>query len=299
MLEPFGHHGLLLTPRTGATPWPNTGPNSGAGGSGKYLYSNVGATSPLNTKITTPWIDLTPVDTPALYFWSHLYGSNITNLKVEINDGSGWTNLYTVLPGDQAGKASAWTENIINLYTYRDDTVRFRFTANRSNGWWAMIGLDDLSVAPAPPPTCITQSTLSVASITPTVATISFSTSSGYSQLAIGATGFTPGFATLTNPNATSPTVLTGLTSSTSYDVYVRDSCGPGLVSGWKGPLTFSTLPCPAVTANFNYSGLVLTRIFSAQGSTTGNSYAWDFGDGTGGTGSSKTIPTHPQAPTT
>lgn len=281
--------GYYWTPRTGATPWPNTGPNSGAGGSGKYLYSNVGATSPLNTKITTPWIDLTPVDTPALYFWSHLYGSNITNLKVEINDGSGWTNLYTVLPGDQAGKASAWTENIINLYTYRDDTVRFRFTANRSNGWWAMIGLDDLSVAPAPPPTCITPSTLSVASITPTGATISFSTSSGYSQLAIGATGFTPGFATLTNPNATSPTVLTGLTSSTSYDVYVRDSCGPGLVSGWKGPLTFSTLPCPAVTANFNYSGLVLTRIFSAQGSTTGNSYAWDFGDGTGGTGSSKT----------
>ena len=277
------------TPRTGATTWPNTGPNSGAGGSGKYLYTHVAGTSPLFTHITTPWIDLTPVDTPALYFWSHLYGSNIVNLKVEINNGSGWTSLLTVLPGDQTGKASAWTEQIANLYAYRNDTVRFRFTGNRSSGWWAMIGLDDISVEAAPPPTCVTPTTLSAAGITPTGATLSFSTLSGLSQLAVGPSGFAPGFSTMTHPNATSPTVLTGLTSSTPYDVYVRDSCNPGLVSGWKGGLTFTTQACPSVSANFNYNGLVLTRIFTAQGGTTGNSYAWDFGDGTAGTGSPKT----------
>ena len=281
--------GYYWTPRSGATPWPNTGPNSGAGGSGKYLYTNVNALTPLITRVTTPWIDLTAIDTPAIYFWTHLYGSNIGSMAVEINDGSGWVNITTVYPGDQSAKSSPWTENILNLYTYRNDTVRFRFSASRSSGWWAMMGLDDISVDAAPPPTCVTPSTLSVASITPTGATVSFSTLSGYSQLALGTTGFTPSFATMTHPNATSPTVLTSLTSSTSYDVYVRDSCGPGLVSGWKGPLTFSTLPCPAVTANFNYSGLVLTRIFTAQGSTSGNSYSWDFGDGTGGSGSSKT----------
>ena len=281
--------GYYWTPRTGATPWPNTGPNSGAGGSGAYLHTNLNATSPLSTKITTPWIDLTPVDTPALYFWSHLYGSNITNLKVEINDGSGWINLTTLLPGNQTAKSSVWDENIVNLYAYRDDTVRFRFTANRSSGWWAMIGLDNIEVDAAPPPTCVKPSTLSVASISPTGATISFSTLSGYSQLAVGLSGFSPGFSTLTNPNASSPYAITGLLSNTSYDIYVRDSCGPGLVSAWKGPLTFSTLPCPAVSASFNFSGMLLTRIFTAQGATGGNSYSWDFGDGSTGSGSTKT----------
>jgi hypothetical protein len=52
--------------------------------------------------------------------------------------------------------------------------------------------------------------------------------------------------------NATTPTVdnttsnpytITGLSTGTSYDVYVRSNCLAGFNSNWVGPITFTTLP--------------------------------------------------------
>jgi hypothetical protein len=62
------------------------------------------------------------------------------------------------------------------------------------------------------------------------------------------------GMAAGTQVNVTggvSSTQLTGLTNCTSYDVWVRDSCGMGDASLWTGPYTFSTL---ALTQSLPYS---------------------------------------------
>ena len=60
-----------------------------------------------------------------------------------------------------------------------------------------------------------------------------------------GPVGFTPGAGTYmssTNDTAT----ISGLTAATSYQAYVRDSCGAGNSSVWVGPVTFSTQVCAA-----------------------------------------------------
>jgi|TARA_B110000091_G_scaffold36910_1_gene39611 PKD repeat protein len=271
------------TPKAGATPWVNTGPSGDVQGSGKYLYTNIGSSSNLSSKITTPWIDVTPLDTPEVHFYSHLFGSNITSLQVAINDGSGWTNIGTITPGAQTAKTSAWTETIINLYAYRNDTFRLRFTGSRSSGWWAMMGLDDISVTEAPKPICTPPTSLTLTNISPTSGNLGFSSGSGQSQVAWGVSGFTP--STSMGSVSSSPYILTGLISSTSYDAYVRDSCGPTFYSAWVGPITFSTLPCPNISAVFTHSGTQLNRTFSASNPVLGHSYQWDFGDGNQGVG--------------
>lgn len=275
--------GYFWAPQSGASPWANTGPSGDVQGTGKYVMTNVaGFTSQLSTMITTPWIDVTPLDTPQVHFWSHLYGSNVTSLQVEINDGSGWSAIGTVTTGNQSAKTDPWTETIIDLYAYRDDTLRFRFTGNRTNGWMSLMGLDDISVVEAPKPVCGPPTSLAITNISPTSGDLGFN-SSGQSQVAWGASGFTPS-ASMASTSSGSYS-LTGLSSNTSYDVYVRDSCGPTFYSAWVGPITFSTLPCPNVSAAFSDSGTLLNRTFSASNPNSGNNYVWDFGDGNQGVG--------------
>ncbi len=66
-----------------------------------------------------------------------------------------------------------------------------------------------------------------------------------------GSLGFTPSGASsnliLTTSNTAS---LTGLSANTSYEFYVRDSCGSGDVSVWAGPYSFRTL-CNLNTAPY------------------------------------------------
>lgn len=137
--------------QSGASTWSFSGPSSGAGGSGKYLYTQPGGSigsQPGVTNIVTPWFDLTALDTPAVFFKSHLYGSNIVDLELEIDNGNGWFSLLT-LPPFQQSRNAPWKQNIVNLISYQYDTVRFRLTASRS-GSRAKIAVDDFCLDEAP-----------------------------------------------------------------------------------------------------------------------------------------------------
>jgi hypothetical protein len=52
------------------------------------------------------------------------------------------------------------------------------------------------------------------------------------------------------NPTTNNPTTDSGLSSETSYDVYVRADCGSGDYSLWTGPATFTTLSDEAADWN-------------------------------------------------
>ncbi len=65
----------------------------------------------------------------------------------------------------------------------------------------------------------------------------------------VGTAGFTPNATGSTNLTATTG-VATGLLSGTSYDAYVRDTCGALGASLWIGPITFNTL-CDPYTAPY------------------------------------------------
>ena len=54
---------------------------------------------------------------------------------------------------------------------------------------------------------------------------------------------------------STNPYTITGLTGSTSYDIYIQADCGAGDVSPWVGPVSITTLtPCPTNAVCGNYS---------------------------------------------
>jgi len=75
---------------------------------------------------------------------------------------------------------------------------------------------------------------------------VSWSSGNGTSfQLEYGESGFALGSGTIQNEDETNTAQLTGLASSTEYDLYIRTVCGSTL-SGTTGPVTFTTdSDCP------------------------------------------------------
>jgi PKD repeat protein len=124
---------------------------------------------------------------------------------------------------------------------------------------------------------CADPSGLGAQGITQSTADLVFNSPGGTSRIEYGPTGFTPGTGTLITLVTSSPFTATGLTSNTSYDFYVQDSCGLGVTSNWVGPFTFTTNNCPPVTANFTYT-VTGTTINVDGTSSSASFFTWDFG---------------------
>ena len=108
------------------------------------------------------------------------------------------------------------------------------------------------------PPTCLVPGSFTRTATTPTSATFTFTPivgAIGY-QIIYGPQGFTPG-GTNSNTSTTftaSPYTLTGLTSSTNYDFYIRTICSSTDQSLPAGPVS-GTTPCtPPVVNAFPYA---------------------------------------------
>jgi len=108
-------------------------------------------------------------------------------------------------------------------------------------------------------------------------------TSGGASNAVIqyGASGFTLGQGTMVAVTS-SPYSLTGLTPSTTYQFYVKDSCSATATSAWSGPYTFTTQSntCNSPTS-FSVSALGDTSASFSW--TTGGATAWNIEYGAGG----------------
>jgi parallel beta-helix repeat protein len=90
-------------------------------------------------------------------------------------------------------------------------------------------------------PSCPEPSNLTATNLGFTSAEISWTTGGATNwNIEYGPAGFTPGTGTVVH-NVTNPYTITPLTHNTAYDVYVQDSCGPGDLSSWSGPLNFQT----------------------------------------------------------
>ena len=91
--------------------------------------------------------------------------------------------------------------------------------------------------------TCLSPSNLTVSNLQSTSADLGWTPGgSGESswEIEYGLDGFTQGTGTTVSP-ATNPQSITGLTSNTGYDYYVRANCGGGDFSEWSGPFNFTT----------------------------------------------------------
>ncbi|WP_299112434.1 fibronectin type III domain-containing protein [uncultured Winogradskyella sp.] len=103
------------------------------------------------------------------------------------------------------------------------------------------------------------------------------------SQIQHGTEGFTLGSGTITTYDETiypSNARISGLNSDTSYDFYVRNTCGESGYSSWVGPVTHSTLEDPLNPSCLDPINFTLDQIYTtAQGSDV-LVFSWDSMNG-------------------
>jgi hypothetical protein len=219
--------------------------------------------------LTSPQINLTGLTAPAISFD---YFSNNTNIypnnifKVDVNNGSGWVNIYT-----DNTSLTTWRSLVVPLPAgFANTTTMVRFVVDKTPApvgfaFYNDILLDSLTFIEAPSCNIPTAISAPAANITSTGAQINWAAPSVGSVLGYqwevrssGAAG--SGAAGLAaSGNTVAPVVtasVSGLTANTTYVVYVRTQCGATSYSTWATGATFTTL-CAVYTSPFseNFEG--------------------------------------------
>ena len=200
-----------------------------------YLNSN-GKTNMLKT----PVLDLSQITTAQLSFsYKNPTGGDFS-VFVSTDGGNTYnTAIATGLTG-----ATNWTPVtylLEGLTDYENVVIVFKGTSNYGNGD-AYIYLDNVEVGNAP--SCVKPSNVSVTDVTSNSATLSWTAPESQNawEILYGAHGFNPETAGTTVSNVTTnPYTVTGLTSLTNYDFYVRANCGTDGVSEWSNALSVTT----------------------------------------------------------
>lgn len=269
-----GGAGTLWKPGPPAFINTQTGPSATISGAGKYMMVNrVGFANlyPDSAIFESPLVDLGPLSSPQLKFWYHMFGGSIDQLKVYVSNDFGQTySLVQTLSGQQQlNGTDSWLESPINLSAYTNDTVRVRFTYYQGTiGFQNAVSIDDFSIAEAP--SCARPTQFSSTYTTSTKAFFSWTTGGANNwQISYGPPGFSANSGTIVNLNS-NPASIAGLSPNTSYEAYIRDSCGASDLSIWTGPVSFKTKCNPVntpYTENFDGSSFTPGAGFNSIGS--------------------------------
>ncbi|MDX1651191.1 MAG: choice-of-anchor J domain-containing protein [Brumimicrobium sp.] len=295
--------GYFFGTRTGTTSSTSTGPSGDFTGGGKYVFTEgSNGTSGNVATITSPAIDLSALTIPYLTFYYHMYGTNITQLDVEVSadGGTTWTNEGSIVGQQQTASADPWAEYNIVLSGYAGQTVLVRFSTARGTSFNCDVSIDEFSIVEQP--SCLKPINLMVSNITASSIDLSW-TSQGTEtmwNIEYGPSGFTQGTGT-TLSTVNNPETIGGLTGATSYDFYVQADCGGGDLSVWQGPVSAFTSCPPTFPTPYteNFDGI--EWVSGTGGSNTGDaiSACWTrnpssgffFGTRTGTTSSGSTGP--------
>jgi len=250
--------------------------DSDANGNGTYMRE----------QLVSPVIDASGFAGTLLLEYDHYYRTIVGDTGwVDVWDGTSWVNvaMYTATTGGW----SSPTHESIDISAYANANLQVRFDYDDGNSWAWYWSVDNFSVTDVG---CLPPSALGAFNVTTNSAEV-FWTTGGASnwQVEYGPVGFSPGSGTLVS--ATNDTImLTGLQVATTYDFYVRDSCGATDLSAWAGPVNFTTLCAPI--SSYPYIEDFDSGIFPAcysETTTSSGTYVW--GPDAGGTGSSGTGP--------
>ncbi|MDZ7845857.1 MAG: fibronectin type III domain-containing protein [Owenweeksia sp.] len=230
--------GISTGPDRDNTLFPNIG--------GKFITADVSGsttTGPDSTLLVSPIIDISALSVPELEYHMHRYGATMADLYVDIYDGTNWVrgvHSHINLNGMQTAQADPWTDTIVDLAPYAGiNNLQVRFRSVTNGCCDGDNAIDDISIYDANPSGCPLPTNLATSSIGCDSVSLTWNSTSGSSVLLYGPAGFTP-------PNGTfsgivsSPYTITGLSSGTSYDVYVADTCAND-TSLIVGPFNFST----------------------------------------------------------
>tara|TARA_R110002050_G_scaffold293172_5_gene449311 strand:+ start:5763 stop:19085 length:13323 start_codon:yes stop_codon:yes gene_type:complete len=227
---------------------------SGSGSYADYDCYNISGTSP--AYLQTPKLVVSATD-KTFSFWYNYYlvsgtWGNTAELYVDVssNDGVTWTSGTTNYISGQHG--TGWNQISIDLSSFEGQdftgsNVVVRFRAISDYGSYN-IAIDDVAGPAVFVPTCLAPNALGASNITANGADLTW-TETGTATLwdiEYGAINFTPGTGTTLSGLTASPYSLSGLSSFTDYEFYVRADCGGSGTSSWSGPFSFKTaFACP------------------------------------------------------
>ncbi len=219
---------------------------------GNYMYTEASNSGSVDAQMLSPMIDLSGLTQPALYFWYHMYGSTMSDLNVDIYDGTTWHMSVFSLSGEQqSADTDPWLEAGIPLQSFIGQTIQIRFRGTRGSNFYGDLSIDDVKVDEAVP--CMGVSGGFATNLTTSSADLNWSGYGTSFNVEWGAQGFNQGSGTGTLiSSTTSPTSITGLNENTYYDFYVNDPCAPGT---WYGPYTFKTPCTSALSGTYTVGG--------------------------------------------
>ncbi len=155
--------------------------------------------------------------------------SSLTSLDIidtlSVPNGGTWTK-FTVYFDSSTG------------YNMSDDHIAI---VSSITSTYSAVYIEDILIKDAPP--CLPPSAIGVGTVGMDSAQITYNASGIATWLEYGPPGFTQGTGTQVQVTG-SPAWLTGLTSNTSYDVYVLQMCSDSTISPGYGPASFKTLAC-------------------------------------------------------
>ncbi len=200
-----------------------------------------------------------------------------------------WTTIYTIDSASHTPSSNCATVMVSGI-SFPAGPGFIRIAGSWISGDY-YVHLDDFIVFEGSAP-CFDPSNLSTLNVTNSSATgVWTANNAGTSfEVEIGALGFTIGTGTRVAVSNDTFINVTGLTSATAYDWYVREICGAGDTSNWAGPSTFSTLPDTAmgITCTTGNPTTLFSDDFETNSGWTGSSF-WEIG--IGGATSSNTGP--------
>ncbi len=231
----------------------------------------------LSEELLSPIFDASTISGSLILEFDH-YLRRLTSdsAYVEVYDGIQWVKVrsYKVT----TGAFSAAAHELIDVTAYANADFQVRFYYSDNGGWNYYWLIDNFSLSIL---TCGLSSAITLDTVSPSTADISWTSNASLWNIEWGPQGFTQGsgIGNMIKGAATNPYMFTGLSADSCYDFYVQDTC-PGVGTGqWDGPFTFCTLPsCPPPTAlgalNFTINS---TDVFWTDGGFA-NNYNVEYG---------------------
>lgn len=142
---------------SGPTPSEQTGPPSGYGGSGYYLYTEATGATPNSNAYLEAAFDFGDAESPRLWFRYHMFDYSLANMgtlsvDVSTNGGASWTLGAWTKSGAQQWKTnSMWGEATVDLASCgRQTNVVVRFRGTTGTDYRSDLAIDAVRIYDAP-----------------------------------------------------------------------------------------------------------------------------------------------------
>lgn len=182
-------------------------------------------------------------DYPSVY--SPFQPNDSLNVEISTDHGLTFQTIYSINASNHYNTTN-YRGIIVDLSAWSNQVVMLRFKAiNSTNFTSYWIDIDDVIVEETP--SCAYPALPLISSLSYNSASFTWQGAGSNWQLEYGPSGFVHGTGVYLNGVISNTATLTGLSGSTTYDVYVRKDCGAGVFSDWSDYASFTTRCNPIV----------------------------------------------------